>query len=406
MKAMPPRPRQLVVTINGPGEIAAWLTPFAAALKARAPEMHVAVALLPCVFSSGAELSVLERLETVDAACAVSDSWGMILRGDLPAGFLREAETLVFHFGGELALTRALAWRLGAEIFAYADHEIGPRRAFARVFYSGLTRPRGARGEDFVGELMVDAARLIRSTAPHAQGGSPVIGLYPGSRDYMVRYLLPFLAIAADKLAPRHPDAEFLVAQAPFVSEALLADFPPPVVANGWDGTPLRLESEQGGRFMVTEAGTRLRLTTNAEVLARADLAISLPGTNSGEMAAAGVPMVTILPTHFADLAPLPGLAGHIGRLPLVGRPLKRFFAHQALKSYDFLAQPNRRAGRRLVPELVGLITPAEIVAAVEQMLAGDLKALGREVQAAMGPPGAAEKLAEEVTLYFDSRRG
>ncbi|PRX37848.1 lipid-A-disaccharide synthase [Meinhardsimonia xiamenensis] len=403
---MPSRPRQLVVTINGPGEIAAWLTPFAAALKRRAPHIRISVALLPCVFSSGAELSVLERLETVDAACGVSDSWAMILRGRLPPGFLREAETLVFHFGGEVALTRALAWRLGAEIFAYADHALGPARAFARIFYSGLTRPPGARAEDFVGELMVDAARMIRGGAAGQGGGHPVIGLYPGSRDYMVRYLLPFLAVAADAIAARHPDAEFLIAQAPFVSDALMADFPPPVRAEAWDGTALTLQTGEDGRFLVTEAGTRLRLTTNAEVLARADLAISLPGTNSGEMAAAGVPMVTILPTHFADLAPLPGLAGHVGRLPLVGRPLKRFLAHQALKGYDFLAQPNRRAGRRLVPELVGLFTTAEVAAAVEQMLATDLKALGAEVQKAMGPPGAAEKLAAEVAAYFEARAG
>ena len=64
--------------------------------------------------------------------------------------------------------------------------------------------------------------------------------------------------------------------------------------------------------------------------------------------------MVVVLPTYIGHIVPLPGLAGHLGRLPGVGRALKTALGYRMLRGLPLLAQPNRRTGRMIVPELVG----------------------------------------------------
>ena len=61
---------------------------------------------------------------------------------------------------------------------------------------------------------------------------------------------------------------------------------------------------------------------------------------------ALGLAMAALWPWVIGP-APLPGLAGHLDRVPLVGRYIKRFMSHQVLKRMRFLSHPNRRTGRR-----------------------------------------------------------
>lgn len=391
---------QLVITVNGPGEISAWLYPVTVALKRAQPDLWIGVCLLPCVFSSGAETEVLAGFDTVDAVCSVRDSYGIILRGRKPPGFDPDAPVRMLHLGGEVVLSLLIARRLGARIDAYAEGVPQWRGFFDRVFYSGLhalPEKEAARvASEVVGELMVDAADMRRAGVPERDGRTR-IALFPGSRLYMVEHFLPYLAHLVDQMTEDDPSLSWVMAQAQFISDDVLRNVPPPRVNAEWQASAVRFGIDAAGKFIETARGNRIDVRPSPQVMAMSDYAVSLPGTNTGEMAAIGLPMVVALPTYTAEDAPLPGLAGHVGGIPLIGKPLKRMLAGQALKRLPLLALPNRRAGRMLVPELAGPVSQDQIAAELRRLMAQDRAALSADLRAAMGGQGAADRIATAV---------
>jgi lipid-A-disaccharide synthase len=394
---------QIVFTVNGPGEISGWMFPLIVALRAEIPDLRIAVCLLPCVYSTGAETSVLQRLG-VDVPISVRDSLALIFRGCIPAGLDRSAPTLIFHLGGEVALTVLLSKRLRAKVYAYAERPLPYGFAFSRVFYNGLNQLPAriaATPEAAVGELMVDAAQLRRDAARVAHTGRPTIGLFPGSREYMAEFLLPYYAVTVDALSAERPDIDWVMARADFVRMEFLRSLAPPPEDRTWPALPLSFHEKGNAAWLQTPAGNCIRILPGAQVLGLADCALTIPGTNTGEIAASGVPMVVILPTYLGHEVPLPGLAGHVGRLPLIGKMLKLYFGYKVLHGLPLLSQPNRRAGFKIVPELVGEGLHPAINDALRGYLDHDTTTLGAQIRDAMGKGGAAQKLAAEVAAFF-----
>lgn len=402
-----PEAPQIVFTVNGPGEISGWMFPLIRALRADIPNLRIAVCLLPCVYSTGAEVSVLQSLG-VEVAVSVRDSLALIFRGRWPAGLSRSAPTLLFHLGGEVALTVLLSKRLRAPLYAYAERPLPYGFAFARVFYNGLNQLPAriaATPEAAVGELMVDAAQLRRDAAQSARTGRPTVGLFPGSREYMAEFLLPYYAVTVDALSAERPDIDWVMARADFVRMEFLRTLKTPPEDRTWPAHPLSFHEDGDAAWLQTPAGNRIRILRGAEVLGLADCALTIPGTNTGEIAASGMPMVVVLPTYLGHKVPLPGLAGHLGRLPFVGKMLKLYFGYKVLHGLPLLSQPNRRSGRRIVPELVGEGLHPAINDALRGYLDHDTSALQDEIRNAMGKGGAAQKLAAAVADFFAKRR-
>lgn len=388
---------QVIFTVNGPGEISGWLFPLSTELRARHPGLRIVACLLPCVFASGSERRVIEALGVADAVLDQRESLRLIRRGRDPA-VRGDQPTVVFHLGGEPTLSLLLARRLGAPILAYAERPLPWGFLFRAIFYSGLERLPARiarRAGAVVGELMVDAARLRRERAAAGPGGRVTVALYPGSRAWMAEGLLPYYALIAEAVSRDHPEVDWIVARSDFLTPELfdgLAALPPDAPL---EGLPLRHDRE-GGRLL-TPGAVALRIVPGAQALGLADLALTIPGTNTGELAAAGVPMVVILPTNAGDRVPLPGLAGHVGRLPGVGRALKTALGHRLLKALPLLAVPNRRSGEMIVPELVGDDLRPRIEAELRRLLACDREEVGRRLRRAMGTPGADRRLAEAI---------
>ena len=395
---------QVVLTVNGPGEVCGWLHPLSAELKARLPGVRIVACALPCVFSTGSETGVIRSLGTVDAVAGVGESLGLILRGRRPEGLLNDEPTLVFHLGGEVALSVLLGLRLGAPRPAYLEHPTPVARLFRKAFCNGLARRAGDPPGGTVGELMVDAAALRRAGAPRrAEGRGPCIALFPGSRAYLAVHMLPYCAVVVEALNAERPGLDWVPGRAPYVPMEVLRNFPPPMAGRSWEAVPLSFAEAGGEAWLETPRGVRIRILTGPEAMAEADLALTVPDTNTGELAASGVPMVVALPTYLGHEVPLPGIPGHLGRLPVVGRRLKRLFGELRLRRLGLLAQPNVRAGRRVVPELVGEGLQPTMKAELERLLDADTSALRAELRALMGAPGAARRLAEEIAAVFEA---
>ncbi|MBX3529217.1 MAG: hypothetical protein KF849_01335 [Rhizobiaceae bacterium] len=392
---------QIVITVNGPGEVASWLTPLATEIKRARPDVRICAAVVPCVFSSGSETAVVRALPFIDAACSIDETMAFIFRNRLPEGFRRGGEGMIMHLGGDSIFTVLLSKRLGLPCLAYVERPIAFQGFYDRVFYSGFEKVERPRGK-VVGEMIVDAAHARTPARRPGANGRVTVGLFPGSREFMVKHMLPFYAIVVEAMAAARPDLDFVVARSDFMPLDYFARIPDVADGREIEGVNVRMERDGEDAFMVTPAGVRMRLAGPGEVAALSSVVLTLPGTNTAELGALGVPMVMLLPTWSAELAPLPGIAGHIGRLPVIGRKIKRLAAEATARSMKHFSHPNRRAARMVIPELVGHITAAQVAEAALGVLASDTAPLEKELRAIMGAPGAARRLAGELIDYLE----
>ena len=395
---------QIIVTVNGPGEVASWLHPFATALKQQMPSARLCVAVVPCVFSAGSELAVVKSLPYVDATCSVSETMDLIWRNRLPQGFRKGAPGFVLHLGGDTIFTVLISRRLGLPCLGYAERPLALGWFFDKVFYSGFEKlPSKRKMVDVVGEMMVDAARLRCPDRQPSRSGRLAVGIYPGSRDYLAKYMLPFYGAVAERVSETMPDIDWMLGKSDFLSAEFLRAIPDVNDGRPIEGVNLRWEETGGRAFLVTPRGVRIEVANAGKTAARANVAVTLPGTNTAELSALGVPMIVTVPTWQAEVAPMPGLAGHIGRLPVVGRYIKRGLGHLILRRIKYMSHPNRRTNRMVVPEIVGHITAAQIADAVIASLKTDTQRLEEELRAIMGPTGASQRLVSELFAFLRS---
>jgi lipid A disaccharide synthetase len=136
------------------------------------------------------------------------------------------------------------------------------------------------------------------------------------------------------------------------------------------------------------------------DVLSQCSLALTTVGANTAELAALGVPMLVLVPTqHLHVMQAWDGLAGLVARLPLLRWLFGVALTLWRLRHRGLMAAPNIAAGRLLVPELVGPITPEQIAAEATQWLAepSRLAAMARDLRSLRGGPGAVAALADLV---------
>jgi lipid-A-disaccharide synthase len=403
----------VVVTLNGPGEVAAWLYPVLDALQARAPGVDVCAALLPCVFASGAEPAVLETMDGVTSVTRPRETLRWIWRGAHPGAFDPTRPGCVLHLGGELVLSALLARRLGYPMVAYAEDPVRYAGLVDRLCLSdGTVMPRWGSQQAkarVVGNLMVDAARLRVPSRAHANGGPRTIALFPGSRPYQVRNMLPFLVKVAAGVAASGMPTRWIVAKSDFVADDALAAF---AMMDGtgerfMEGDASRLTSRNGASPRLrTDAGFEIDVMAPGDAMRVADLAVTIPGTNTAELAALGIPMLLLLPTYGLHTVPLPGLAGHVGGVPLVGPLVRRLVAESYLRTRRYWSHPNRRAGAAVVPEMIGKLTADEVGTAIGRLLAAPLEPMSARLRAVMGPPGSAVRLVDEVLATIRTTTG
>lgn len=187
----------------------------------------------------------------------------------------------------------------------------------------------------------------------------PMVAILPGSRTNEVREILPGLIGAAAIIAAALPQAQFVVARAPRLHDAL---FEPLAAWPAGVKRPVLLES-------ATDA-----------ILASADVALVASGTATVQAALHTCPMVVVY-----------RLAAMTYRL---GKPLVRV---------DTFAMANLVAGRRVVPELIQDDFTAEATARhalavlTDPAQAARVRADLAAVRVGLGTPGASRRAAEAI---------
>jgi lipid-A-disaccharide synthase len=221
---------------------------------------------------------------------------------------------------------------------------------------------------EFVGHPLLDLAEpsagreaLLSSWGLAAE--APTIALLPGSRPNELRAMLPVIAAAVPLVASRLPRAQFVVARAPDLPDALFR--------------PLLDQSRHRIVGVVGRAN---------DVLAAADVVVTASGTATVQTAIHERPMVIVY-----RLAPI------------------TYWLGKRLVKVDSFGMPNLVAGRRIVPELLQEGFTPEAVAAEtlryfeDREYADRTRAALRDVRRRLGAGGASRRAAEQVLAVCDA---
>ncbi|MEB3197368.1 MAG: hypothetical protein VKP62_09210 [Candidatus Sericytochromatia bacterium] len=407
----------LVILTNGPGEVSGWVHPVVASWRARHPRARITVLLLPCPHASGREASVLAGWPEAPSVWLPAESLRFILVGRQPAGrALGDTSGIVLFLGGDQVFGVLAARRLGWPLFVYTEKlALWPSRSECYLVASSPLRDRllqrgiPAQKIEVVGDLMRDASLL--GSREHLVGepeppglATPELLLLPGSKPSKFRAALPLFLGAAEQVQRNLPGTRLRLVRAAYVNRAELAEAASDdrfIPFTG--GVTAQYRSGTDGEWLDTAGGASVQIIPRqalANVPSGPRLALTLPGTNTADLAFAGIAMLVVLPLQRPDLIPLDGLLGQLGRLPLFGPFLTRDMAKRFLRRSPLVALPNRAAGRMVTPEWIGDIRSGPLAARLADMLADPdrLLEIGRDLQACSAPPGSADRLLEVIS--------
>jgi Lipid-A-disaccharide synthetase len=384
-------PAELLIVSSGPGEVSTWAVPMgraaAAWAAARGQPLTLSLILPPCQFASGQEAAFARRQGVFARVLGPRDCLAVVtgLRRLALAG-----PGCVLHLGGDLWYSSTLGRRLGVPAFAYVETTLIRKRAhrFARVFVptqdlAGRLLSDGVRKNQIltVGDLRVDALTQARPRVRGTRTGARV-ALFPGSRRWIVQGFLPFLLGVAGVIRRRRPDVAFSLVASPFlprdVQRAVLD-------AHRADMDRLEITIVDGD---------------DLGAAASADLAITLPGTNTVQLAVLGIPMLVVVPLNRPERIRTEGLSEWIARVPGLGTVIKGIMARRFLRQHEPVAWPNREAGRMIVPEMVGRLDPGAVAERALAMLdnRGALDATAQALRELYRTPsGVAERMLDAM---------
>lgn len=397
-------PAEAVLVANGPGELYTWARPVLRELRRRAPQWRVAISLIPCQFASGQETEIARGFGA-DVVTSPAQYLRAAATGGVPPGLATSGAGdggFVLSLGGNTSMAVSLARRLGRPAYRYSFEPGWNRNLRALFVPDERTARRARRGGapgarvQVVGNLVADAVQL---DAPAADPGAPHVLVFAGSRNAFSVHLIPFFIALVDRLAAELPDARFVWP----VSRLLT----PEAIAAGIQGreraTLGGVAGTREGARVVTPSGASIEMVPEEERYAHmrvADMAVTIPGTNTLELGVSGVPAVVLLPLNRPEVIPLEGFGHWLGLVPGVGRYLKRYAVRLWVEGLSApVSLPNRFTGEALMVELSGRL---EVEAVAERALAlltddADRSRRRQRLLETMPRPGAAGALLDAI---------
>lgn len=390
----------IVLVSNGPGELYTWVRPVLSELRARVPDKRVVVSLIPCQFAGGSE-SEAARGFSPDAVTTPAQYLKLATTGRIPPEYGEQVDAVV-SLGGSVVMAVRLAERLGSKAYRYSFVPYWHRKLEALFVHDERAyrkaRLLGAPGGrlEIVGNLVADA---VSDSPPLPERGAPHILLLPGSRDGFAVHLIPFMIALADELRSDYPAARFIWPVSRMLRQATIE-----AGVQGVERATLSgVAGERYGDVVVAPRGARIELVPEEERyrhMAGADLAVTIPGTNTLELGIAGVPSLVVLPLNRPEVIPLEGPGHWLSLLPVVGIPLKRRAVRLFVERLAYpVSLPNQLSGEELMVEIRGEIDPVTVAERASCLLADreDLSRRRERLKATMPGPGAAGRIVERI---------
>ncbi len=404
-------PVDVLILSNGPGEVTTWVRPVVQALRQLLgyDRLRISVVLSPCPHAMGKEAAVARSYAEVDRVQDSEHFWDFLLWGKTRDQWQWYPQGVVLFLGGDQFFALAIAKRLGYRSVVYAEWDARwPRWIDAFGVMNEQVRqalPQVYRQKAVVvGDLMVDVDAVDPG---EKQSEQPLIGLLPGSKAAKLSQGVPLEVAIAVELQKTHPQCQFQLFLAPTVDLEQLQSYGqvssnPLVAAMG--NIEIEVIGDNGQEpYLLTATGLKIPICRQFPALAelrKLTFALTTVGANTAQLGALGIPMVILLPTqHTEALKHLDGLPGLIARIPWVGKQSTRLINHLIARQKRLFAWPNLWAGREIVPELLGDLTPAGVARQLIPWLDDPqrLTAIRQQLQQVRGQSGAAIAMAQLV---------
>lgn len=418
---------EFVITSNGPGEISTWVKPVVREIKRVLPSCRISVFLLPCQYATGHEVGLLNNLKEVDRIFTTSQYWQLVLQGRLPEGETFQPKGLILFLGGDQFHPVLISGRLGYPIYGYTEGAIRWPQFYKEYFLKdeyGYQRniKRGIPPEkiSLVGDLMVDAlyqdlegmgltsptevtGYYERQLAQQKNSGRLLISLLPGSRDWQAKHLVPFFLRVAEELKLVRPNLEFQLILSPLLDyNAFKSWIQDDKLVKTFDGIPSQVNEKGEEASLSTASGLKITLVREKKIerLLESALALTIPGTNTAELAILGIPFVLVFPLTKPEVIPLEGLISVVDKIPWLGYRLKEKVVGYLAKKERYFSWPNKKAQKSIVPELAGDVQWKQVRDAILKTLEEkDLVNISKELVQVMGEPGGSRRLVHQLQL-------
>ncbi len=404
----------ILILSNGPGELTTWVYPFLQALsnlsaKTVKPSMRISIALSPCQNASGQETQLAQGFPLVERVLPQERFFDFLLWGKTPAWQWSKQGIVVF-LGGDQFFAVAIAKRLGYKTVIYAEWEArwaGWVDCWAvrnQAIAAKIPAQFRAKAQ-VIGDLMVDVAKpQAAELLGDRSAAHQLICFLPGSKGHKLRIGVPLVVAIADILHQLRPETKFAIALAPTTSpEALAAYAQNPFPTDDSQDATASLAGEQ----LLTRKGTIIdiyRKFPAHSLIQRSQLCVTTVGANTAELASLNQPMIVLLPTNYSDMKiGWDGIVGLLATAPILGKFLSNtinsILISQIQRRGQLLSWPNIWAKEAIVPELLGVLTPTQVV---EQILfyldhPEELTEMRDRLKKVCGEAGAATKLAQIV---------
>ncbi|MCL5036663.1 MAG: hypothetical protein M1269_06030 [Chloroflexi bacterium] len=408
----------VILVTNSPGELCSWVRVTADRLKMRSPDLRVVVMLVPCPYATGKEEEIAKGFPSVDMVTPPSQFLRLML-GLSMKDYRPSSRGVVVFLGGDFWHASLAARRLKFPAMAYAV-----RPASALKKFSCICLPREDIKKDFinsgikeekirvVGNLMVEGVRPRKDKDELREifgikENELVVGILPGSRLYHVQVSLPVYLRVAEEISHRVEGVRFMVGLSPFISVEDMEK----CLGQGRDiqlgGVGGELIEDSRGKFIRTFRGLEVRLLIDRQydLMKASDLVMTIPGTNTAELATLGIPMVVSYSWNVK--IPGGGLGMFLGGLP-PGNTLRKIVLSKVLEKLKFTALPNQFADKMIIPEVRVNNCGSEITPAIIDLL-GDperRRRISGELVKIMGETGAADRLADLVINEIEKQNG
>jgi hypothetical protein len=390
----------IVILVNGPGELSSYVKPAVTALHEKSPHFRITIVFTPCPYSTGKETEIALNIPGVSRVINSDQFFNWMLRRKLPEGLDFGSTGAVVFMGGDILYGKMVAKRLKYPALAYSEAYAKWPKIYKkflvpdRIIYEKFKRKGFPEDQiEVVGNLMAESVSSVKERSLvfselSLDPAKKLVSFLPGSREFQIQYTLSFFSETANEIAKLNKNCQFAFIISPYLKLELLMKY---LNKAGFHPVNGRIEHK----------GTSILIVSSSQhdVIGASDLAITIPGTNTAEVAVIGTPMIVIFPENSSELIPFEGIYEIIGKLPLLGYLFKKFYVKMLLQNTRFFALPNIKCGREIVPEFKGDVHP-KTLAEKAVLLLGDKKKLDEMrvlLKSCLGKPGAAKRITEEI---------
>ena len=407
----------VVIVSNGPGELSTWVKPVLdylveqnhKCINSNLPKYKLVLTLVPCPHATGQEFSVANDWQIFDLIIPAKRFLKLLLK---PSSFGNwPKKGVVVFLGGDQFWNILLAKRLGYQSITYAEWIARwPRWNLHIAAMNEEVRnklPKKFKKKcQVIGDLMADINNNLSPINEISNG--KWIAILPGSKKAKLSIGIPFFLEVADNISENGDDVNLMIPIAPTteIKDFLYFQSDKNPITKYYSSKIKSIKKIENSIFdfvLETCKNTKifiLNQNSNHNILSQCKLALTTVGANTAELAAINLPMIVVLPTqHLNAMNAWDGIFGIMGKINLLNRIQTFLIKRYYLKNKKFLAWPNIKANKQIIPERVGIISPKEISDEVIYLLNKNTILLEQKINLLKirGKKGAIKKLSNLI---------